>query len=456
MSDINDLRDKMDQITLDLTRLLKERADIAGEIGRAKSTIGKGVTDEARESALRSKVVALAAEIGLDESVAAKFLNFLLNESVKIQSKNRQTHLSIFLEAKKMERLGKRIIHMEVGEPDFEPPRITGTALQMSLNKGFTKYGQVQGRVEFRRALAEKASAEYGTHISEDDVMVTPGARFAIYLAITTLLNPGDEIIIIEPAWPAYRDCALNAGVKVRSVRTVLGYNWEPRVDEVASLINQNTKMIVLNYPNNPTGKILPERLQDRIVDLARQNNLFILSDEIYARYARVPWKSLLEYNYDNGIIVQSFSKSHAMTGFRIGYTISSDTIIKKMAKLQALSLTSVSEPIQYAAMAALEHDTSENAAAVDSRLKLLSGMAGQAGLEFAEPDGAMYIFARMGRDPFDGMYLANKALGRGLAIAPGEGFGNYKEFIRISACRDEKTIKEGMNILNEMLGERV
>ena len=128
MSDINDLRNKMDDITLQMITLLKTRTDIAKEIGQIKKNIGKGVTDELREDNLRTKVITLCTNIGLDEIIAAKFLNFLLNESVKIQSLDKQTHLSIFLKAKSLEEQGKKIIHMEVGEPDFLPPPIVKDA----------------------------------------------------------------------------------------------------------------------------------------------------------------------------------------------------------------------------------------------------------------------------------------------------------------------------------------
>jgi len=452
MSGIDDLRNRMDQVTLDLVKLLKRRTDIAGEIGRVKKTIGKGVTDEARENSLRDKVVSLSKEVGLDEGLAVRFLNFLLNESVRVQSGSRQTHLSVFLKAKELERQGGKIVHMEVGEPDFMPPRIVRTAMQESFDRGFVRYGQAAGRVEFRKALAEKASKDYSIQADEENILVTPGARFSVFLAITTLLNPGDEIVIIEPAWPAYRDCALNAGVKVRSVKTTLENRWEPKIEEIEGLVDSNTRMIVLNYPNNPTGKILPAALQDEIVELAKRNDLYVLSDEIYAQYARVPSKSILEYGYDKSIVAQSFSKSHAMTGFRVGYSVAEKSIVERMSRLQALSLTSVSEPMQYAAMAALDQDTSENTATINSRLAVLSEKAREANLEFLEPDGAMYIFAKASQESFDGVEFSHKALEEGLAVAPGDGFGDYKEFIRISACRDEKTLKEGMDILSEVL----
>lgn len=452
MSDINDLRNKMDEVTLKMIELLKTRTEIAKEIGEVKKNIGKGVTDEVREDILRGKVISLCNDIKLDETIATKFLNFLLNESVKVQSVNKQTHLSIFLKAKSLEAQGKKIIHMEVGEPDFLPPKIVKDALAEVFDKGFLKYGQARGMPVFREALAKYISKKFNANIQQDNIIVSPGARFSIFTAITTLLNPGDEMIVIEPAWPAYKDCALNSGIKVRTINTTFEDKWEPSLEQIKSTINSNTKMIVLNYPNNPTGKILNEKLQDDIVELAKKNNLYVLSDEIYSQYAKTNWKSILSYNYDKSIVTQSFSKSHAMTGFRIGYGIADSKIIEKMAKLEALCLTNVSEPIQYIAMKALEADISDNTNTVQNRLDMLADKARTIGLDFIIPDGAMYIFARINQEGFNGVEFANSALEKGLAVAPGEGFGDYKNFIRLSACQDKETLVEGMNILSNMV----
>ena len=455
MSDINQLRNRIDEITIEMIKMLKMRTDISKEIGEIKKNIGKGVTDETREDNLRTKVITLCNELNFDETIATKFLNFLLNESIKVQSNNKQTHLSIFLKAKSMEREGKKIIHMEVGEPDFLPPQIVKTALEEVFDKGFLKYGNAKGMPSFREALAKYSSKKFGVAVTQDNIIVSPGARFSIFTSITTLLNPGDEVIIIEPAWPAYKECALNSGIKVRTISTTLEGKWEPTIEQIQKVINKNTKMIILNYPNNPTGKILPEKLQDEIVSVAIKNNLYILSDEIYSQYAFKKWKSILCYNYNKSIVTQSFSKSHAMTGFRIGYAITSPEIIEKLSKLEALCLTNVSEPIQYIAMKALEADVSDNTNTVQTRLKVLVEKAKELKLDFVTPDGAMYLFARINQEGFNGVQFANNLLEKGLAVAPGEGFGEFKSFIRISACQNEKILMEGMNILGNTMREK-
>ena len=454
MSDIDELRNKMDQVTLEMIKLLNTRNEIAKEIGQVKKNLGRGVTDEVREENLRTKVISLCNEIDLDASIGTKFLNFLLNESVKIQSPMDQTHLTIFLKAKSLEEHGKKIIHMEVGEPDFLPPIQVKNALEKVYDKGFVKYGNAKGMSQFRSALAKKISETFDVKTVQENILVSPGARFSVYLAISTLLNPGDEIIIIEPAWPAYKDCAFNAGVKVRVIKTTLESKWEPNINQIEEAITPHTKMIVLNYPNNPTGKILPINVQDEIIELAIKNDLYVLSDEVYSQYSYKEWKSVLSYNYKKSIVTQSFSKSHSMTGFRIGYAIAIAEIINKMSELQALCLTNVSEPIQFVALEALDADTSNNTNIIKSRLELLTREAKEIGLDFVEPDGSMYLFAKVPKDEFDSGKFANSLLEYGLAVAPGIGFGDYNDFIRISACRDEKELMDGISILRRYLKE--
>jgi len=459
MSDIEEHRKKIEEITLEMIKLLKTRTDIAKQIGDAKASLGMTVTDEEREDALRNQVTKLSKEIDLDQSTALKFLNFLFNESVKVQSDKKQTHLSVFLKAKALEEEGKKIIHLEVGEPDFRPPEEVKTALKEVYDKGYGKYGPAKGITELRKELVKWNSyARDGgewKRPTEENIMVVPGARFAVYLAITTLLNPGDEIIVIEPAWPAYKDCALNAGIKVRTIKTTLETKWEPSIDQINNAINENTKMIVLNYPNNPTGKTLPEKLLDSIMQTAKEHDLYVLSDEIYEEYSNDDWRSVSIYDYEKSIITMSFSKSHAMTGYRIGYVIAEPSIIEKMSKLQALSLTNVSEPIQYVALQALmsEEAVAENSKIIKSRLEVIVKISKDIDLEFIEPNGAMYLFAKTKHKNFDATKFSEKLLEHGVAIAPGEGFGDYKEFFRITAI-DETKLKEGMIILDAILKE--
>ena len=451
MTELEELRKRIETITIEMLSLLKTRTEIAQKIGKIKNQQGMSVSSESRENELRELIKKQCQTIDFDSNTALKFLNFLLNESVKVQSLESNTHLAIFLKAKELEQQGKKIIHLEVGEPDFQPPLNVKKSLSEVYDKGFGKYGPAKGLPEFRIKLAEFVNNNFSSKVNLENIMVTPGARFGVFLAISTLLDPSDEIIVIEPAWPAYRQCAINSGIKVRSIKTTLENRWEPDLKEILSCINENTKMIVLNYPNNPTGKILPRVLQDQIVEIAKKNNLYILSDEIYSNYSNGEWSSILSYNYEKSIVTQSFSKSHSMTGYRIGYLVSSKGIIEKLTKLQALCLTNVSEPIQYAAMKSLNEDVRGNTEIMNERLIKLEEICKKMELEFERPDGAMYIFART-KSPINTSELSEELLNHGVAIAPGIGFGDYNEFFRISACLDIKTLIEGMDILKTRL----
>ncbi|MDA0756860.1 MAG: aminotransferase class I/II-fold pyridoxal phosphate-dependent enzyme [Crenarchaeota archaeon] len=451
MTELEELRKKIETITIEMLSLLKTRTEIAQEIVKIKNQQGMSVSNESRENELRELVKKECQKIGFETNTALKFLNFLLNESVKVQSLESNTHLAIFLKAKELERQGKKIIHLEVGEPDFQPPINVKKSLSEVYDKGFGKYGPAKGLPEFRTKLAEFANNNFGAKVNLENVMVTPGSRFGVFLAISTLLDAGDEIIVIEPAWPAYGQCAINSGIKVRIIKTTLENRWEPDLKEISSCINENTKMIVLNYPNNPTGKILPRTLQDQIVEIAKKNNLYILSDEVYSNYSNEEWNSILSYDYEKSIVSQSFSKSHSMTGYRIGYLISSKNIIDRLTKLQALCLTNVSEPIQYTAMKSLDDDITGNREIISQRLTKLEEICKKMELEFVRPDGAMYIFART-KNQINTSKLSEELLNHGVAIAPGIGFGDYNEFFRISACLDIKTLIEGMDILKTRL----
>ena len=464
----------MDTVTMEMVKLFLERAEIAAKIGHKKMESGMEIADEARESQLRQSVFD-AYKTNMQDHIASdmrgqsdatniersvtKFLNFLLDESIKIQTPVTKpaNHLSMFAKAKEMEMAGNEIIHMEVGEPDFMPSHTVRDALMKSYDTGRVRYGTPHGTPELLNALAKYTSKKFdskgdsGGDITPQNIIVTPGGRFAVYAAMSTLLNAGDEVIIIEPAWPAYRDCAMHIGAKVRTIRTTLEESWTPDISTIAQSINPSTKMIILNYPNNPTGKVLQPEITDKIMDIASQHQLYVLSDEIYADYTTKPCKSISSYEYDRGIAVQSFSKSHAMTGMRIGYAMADTRIINRMSALSALCLTSVSAPIQYAAMQSLDTDTTKNASIISERLKVLVDNVQQIGLDFVIPEGAMYLFARI---PEDGVSLAERMLKKyNTAVAPGVGFGQYHKYIRFSvAGADIDKINKGTNRLKSVL----
>ncbi|MEO9294712.1 MAG: aminotransferase class I/II-fold pyridoxal phosphate-dependent enzyme [Nitrososphaera sp.] len=459
MADRNDelesLRSQIRLITRDIMQKVQQRIELASKVGEVKSRLGIDVRDERVEQEIRLMVLKNAREIGMSSQFALRLLDVLLKESESVQERKRKamqekmTHLGIFQKAKQMEASGKRIIHLEVGEPDYPPPAQVGVALAESFALKKYHYTDTRGTLQLRQAIAKKCG------VTDDRVIVTPGGRFAVFAAIASLVQPGEELITIEPAWPAYRECASFAGARTRALKTTLESGWTPDLKELESMVNEGTKMIALNYPNNPTGKVLDKKTMDRIMSIAKEHGLHVLSDEVYADYSFAPFESTLAYGYDKTIVVSSFSKTYAMTGFRVGYAVAGADVIKKMSRVQAAGITSVAEPIQHAALAALGQDASGNSDMMKSRLRFLSKkLKEEMSLSFVEPDGAMYVYPRLPKGS-DDMDIVEKLLEKGVAIAPGSGFGDsYGKFVRISACRPESEIAEGLAIMSSVLGK--
>ena len=449
--DISRLRSEIRDITEKIIYQVHNRMQFSKRIGEIKSKLNVDVTDEKVEQDVRNSVLRLAKEIGMDAQFSGKLLNVILTESVKLQQRQqitpRQTHLGIFMKAKQLEAAGKRIIHMEVGEPDYHPPRNIKSALINSYESNHYHYTETKGIIKLRQAIANKVQ----NSTKEDQVIITPGARFAVFSAFASLLGIGDEVISIEPAWPAYRECADFVGAKINLLKTTLEQQWIPDVRTLSSMINANTKMIVMNYPNNPTGKVLDEKITEKIVSLAKANDMYLLSDEVYSDYTFNGFKSILEYDCDKSIIISSFSKGHAMTGFRVGYAIASKDIVDKMARVQATALTSVAEPMQHCALAALKgKDPYQNKKKMKKRLDLICSRLRKISFRFFEPEGGMYVYPKFKNDiEDDDVALVERLLDLGVAVAPGSGFGDsYRRFIRISGCQPEDILEQGLDRL--------
>ena len=454
--DLDILRDKVRGLTIQIMGAVHERIEFARKIGEIKSRLGIDIRDEKVENDIRMRVMSLAEEIGMSTEFALQLLNVLLVESEHVQAQKseqktveKQTHLSIFSRARQLEASGKKIIHMEVGEPDYSAPARVGAALADSFKMKYYHYTDTQGIAKLRDAIASKE----GGGISKDQVIVTPGGRFAVFSAIKSLLRAGQELIVVEPAWPAYKECADFVGAKTKILRTTLENKWVPDIKQLEGIINSSTKMIVLNYPNNPTGKVLDHKTTKKIVQLAKDHGLYLLSDEVYADYVFGEFRSILKYDYTKSIVVGSFSKRYAMNGFRVGYAIANKDIISRMARVQAVAITSVAEPMQRAALAALEVDPSENIQLMKSRLGFICNKLEKMSLRYIKPDGAMYVYPELqnGED----LPIVEKLLEKGVAIAPGSGFGDvYKRFVRISACQPEKTLEKGLDVMASVIRE--
>ena len=452
--EIQDLREQVRLVTADIIRDVQKRMELARQIGEIKNRRGIEVKDERVEQDIRKMVMSLSGQMGMKPDFALRLLNMLLEESESVQAQGRhppqkQTHLGIFIKAKQLEAGGKEMIHLEVGEPDYSPPSAVGNSLSDSFRLKRYHYTETRGIPKLREAIAQKEK------VTEDRLIVTPGGRFAVFSAIVSLLKPGNELIVLDPAWPAYKECADFAGARTRVLRTRFEDSWTPDIRELEELINPTTKMIVLNYPNNPTGKILENKTVERMVSLAKDNDLYVLSDEVYSAYSYGrQFQSVLDFGYDKTIMVSSFSKRYAMTGFRVGYGIAKPSVIQQMNKVQAAGITSVAEPIQYAALAAIGEDSSGNVNSMRDRLEYVCTRLREMSIQYVKPDGAMYVYPRIPEN--DDIALVESLLERGVAVAPGSGFGDsYKNHIRISACQPKDILAKGLDKLSAALQER-
>lgn len=445
------LREDMRLVTADIIKLVQKRMSIAGEIGNIKNNLMMKIEDITVEQDIARYVNDLGTQVGLKTEFIGRLLNLLFLESIRIQKSKHSSkepkidHMVMFLKAKQLESEGKKIIHLEVGEPDYLPPVSVKNELSKTFDKKRVHYTQTTGVPILRKSLAKKRS------VKEENVIVTPGARFAVFSAMVSTLSVGDEVIISEPAWPAYRDCANYIGVKVKAVKTNVDQNWDLNLDQLEQMITPNTKMIVLNSPNNPTGKIVGQQQIDAVLALAGKNDIYVLSDEVYSMYSYVPYKSILDFKYNKSIMVSSFSKSHAMTGFRVGYAISAKDIIDKISKIQAIAITSVAEPMQYAAVAALNADVTKNKILMKKRLDFIGKQLENLPCDYINPDGGMYYFVRFNKN-VDVNKTIFELLNQGVAVAPGAGFGEaYSDFIRISACQPIKSLNDGLKIIRKI-----
>jgi len=462
---IDALRREIRDITIEIFRLIGKRLSLARKIAKTKIQEGLSMEDREVERELREIVSEKCKSHGVNLNFGLRLLNLMIKESKNVQKTildeklkeetGSSTLYAVFTRAKKMEREGKSLIHLEVGEPDFGPPERVEEAVTAALNSGYVHYTEPAGVSQLREKIAATISERFNVDVSPEQVMVTVGGRYAVFLCVASTLLPGDEAIIFEPAWPAYRDCIEHVEGKPVVVSTSLESGWEPSVDLFLKSVNKSTKMIILNSPNNPTGKILGENALKQIVDVARKNNILILSDEVYSNFAFRPFRSILEFPDCRYVYVSSFSKAFGMTGFRIGFAISDSETIERMTKLQSLCLTSVPEFIQHAAITALDcrEEAEEYVKTIEKRMNLVCNALRKLPLSYHKPDGGFYVFPKI-RNGMDGQRLTERLLTeKRVCITPGTAFGQkYKRFFRMAVCQPQKLLLEAVKRMEELL----
>jgi aspartate aminotransferase len=345
-----------------------------------------------------------------------------------------------------LENQGKEIIKFNLGDPDLPtPPEIIEAAYE-AMKQGKTNYSSSAGEKALREELARIHC------VSADNVVVTTGSKWAVFSSMFLLLKRGENVVVPSPHWTSYELAAKKLGAEIRFLKSDLDSEWEVDPEKLEALIDDDTRLIILNSPNNPTSKVIDPKTFGEIVQIANRKGVIVLSDEIYSDISFVKAKSILDFGGDN-ILVSGFSKTFLMTGWRIGYAVVEKQLAQKMIKLNQITTTCVPAFIQYGALKGLE-SRKRIAEGIrrtfkvraDAAYSVLSG----SGMRFSRPDAPFYLFPKV--DGLDSERFALDLLDRGVAVAPGTAFGDYREYFRIALTVGEDKIREGLEKLCEAL----
>ena len=364
--------------------------------------------------------------------------------------------MDVLEKAHAMEKEGAHIIHLEVGEPDFDAPQCVKDAVCAAINEGYTHYTHSMGILELREAICEFYKGRYNVDITPDQVAVTSGTSPAIFLAFAALLNPGDQVIISDPHYACYPNFIQFMDAEpVRSpVYEEDGFQFRP--ESIREKISEKTKAIFINSPSNPTGSLLSAERMKAIGEMTNAESLFVVSDEIYHGLVyEGRAHSILEFT-ENAFVLNGFSKRYAMTGLRLGYLIMPKPFIRAVSKLQQNFFISANSAIQKAGVTALQcaqDDTERMRGIYNTRRKYMIKRLKDMGLGISvEPTGAFYVFANArGINP-DSYQLAFDILDRAkVGVTPGIDFGeNGEGYLRFSYATSMENIEIGMDRLEE------
>lgn len=362
--------------------------------------------------------------------------------------------LSVYARAKEMEREGHSIIHLELGEPDFHPATPVNNALKRALDEGKDRYCPVAGVPELREALVEYLHLTRKLQVSSENIVIAPGCKIALFLAMMALINPGDEVLYPDPGFPGYPSIALGLGGVAVPFELSERNHFQPDPAEVAAKISPRTKILITNSPGNPTGTVYSDAVQRGLAELAVQHDLIVLSDEIYARIIYGgEYTSMLSYPgmEERTLIIDGFSKSFAMTGWRLGYTIAPSRIVPALNMLAVNSYTCVAEFTQYAAVEALKDEDGATARMVGEfarrREAFIRDLNRVPGFRCQSPEGAFYAWVNISDTGMSAEELCRLLLeDAGVAAIPGAAFGpSGKEFIRFSFASSMATLREAV-----------
>ncbi len=376
--------------------------------------------------------------------------------------------MAITAKAKSMKAEGIDVVGFGAGEPDFDTPKHIKEAAKRALDEGFTKYTPAAGILELRRAVAKKLEEENGINYSENQIVITDGAKFALFSLFLSILDESDEVIIPAPYWVTYPEQVKFAGGKPVFVNTKEEDDFKLKASEIEQAITDKTKAIVLCSPNNPTGAVIDKEELEKIAALCVERKILIVSDECYERIIydgkkHISPASLSEEVKEVTVTINALSKSYSMTGWRVGYAAGPEEIISAMVKVNSQSTSNVNSIAQKAAVAALTGDKSffkDWLRAFDQRRRyIVSRLNKIKGFSCKMPSGSFYVFPnvkeamnKLGmKSDFDfAEYLLEKAL---VATVPGSAFG-MNGYLRLSYATDMDNIKKGLDRIERLMEE--
>lgn len=356
------------------------------------------------------------------------------------------------------------VISLGVGEPDFKTPwHIRDKAIEY-LEQGKTRYTANAGLIQLRDAISEFYNRKYKvTYDPNSEILVTVGGSEGIDMAIRSLISPGDDVLIVEPSFVCYRPIVETCGGNVITVTTKEEDNFKLTPEALSSAITPNTKLLVFPYPNNPTGAIMRREDIKKITDIIIKNNILVLSDEIYSELTYGDKKHYTIAAADGmkkrTIVINGFSKTYSMTGWRLGYALAPAPIIKQMTKLHQFAIMSAPTNSQYAAIDALEKgdtDIQKMRDDYDMRRRFTVKAFNDIGLKCFEPEGAFYVFPCIKSTGLSSEEFCEKLImSKRVAVVPGNAFGECGEgYIRVSYCYSIDNIRKAIEKIKEFIDE--
>ena len=370
--------------------------------------------------------------------------------------------LEIAARAKALQAEGRDICSLSAGEPDFDTPDFISQAAHEALNQGFTRYGPAAGDPELRAAIADKLTRENGVATAAQEVMITNGGKQAIYNLFQVLLNPGDQVLIPSPYWLSYPEIASLAGADVVTIPSSPADGFQLNLEQLEAAITTKSRLLVLNTPGNPTGRVMSREELLALAELLRRHpQLLVMSDEIYEYllaegHTHHSLAALAPDLKDRCFTVNGFAKGWAMTGWRLGYLAGHADVIRAASALQSQSTSNVCSFAQRGALAAIQGSrqcVTDMAESYNRRRTLLvSGLQAMEGITLVAPEGAFYAFPQLPEHISDSMEFCRRALEtEGLAVVPGAAFGEPR-CIRLSCAVSRETISDGLDRLTRLL----